>query len=320
MLKNKWWLWIPASALVLAFGLAGCWKSPTDPFFSGGGVSSNRQDTTTTDIDAAVSQVNSQGVFINVVDQNGDPINAANFTQNNFAITYNGAAVPSGSLTLATARGAGQSISTSLVLDYSGSMSGDIANLETAALAFVNNMQPADRGEVVKFDDTVVVVQAFTADKDALRHAISPTTGFGGLTAFWDATYRGIQDTAQQSGQRAVVAFTDGYENSSTVITSQAALIAEARSRGIPIYTVGLGAADTLGLQTIASQTFGRYYFAPTSAQLTTIYQQIAQIFSNTLIISWPSFVYIPGNTLTVTVTYVCATGTYVSSVTIVLP
>jgi hypothetical protein len=313
------------TGLILAMSLSGCFKSPTDPYSGGSsgstaGITANNTDTTTTGISATASQVTTSGVYLSVVNQTGNPIQSSYFKGANYQVTYNGSAIPSGSIRLSTASGSGQAISSSLVLDYSGSMSSDIANLETAAGTFVNNMQAADRGEIIKFGTTVVREQIYTADKTALHTAITRATSASGVTSLYDATYMGITDTARETGQRAVIAFTDGYENNSTIITSQTALINAAKANGVPIFTVGLGSADSTGLQAIASQTGGFYYSAPTSAQLAAIYSQIAQVFNNTVILSWPGFTYQSGATITITITYICASGTYTSSVNVILP
>ncbi len=309
----------------LTWALAGCFKNPTDPHYIGGNhdddgvVTINTGDASTTAITAVSSQATSQGVYLSVQDQNGNPITASYFTGQNFQVTYNGALIPSGSITVTTAGGSGQSISSSLVLDYSGSMGSlNISNMENAATIFVNNMQAADRGEIIKFGSYVYREQAYTATKSLLITAITGTTSASGSTALYDAIYMGLTDTALESGQRAVVAFTDGYENAST--HTQSDIVGYAQSNGIPIYTIGLGYADSASLQTIATQTNGQYYEAPDSAQLAAIYQQIAQIFTNTLILSWPSFVYQSGAMLSITVTYSCATGTYTSTIIVTLP
>ena len=70
----------------------------------------------------------------------------------------------------------------------------------------------------------------------------------------------------------------------------------------------------------IAAQTGGRYFLAPTSADLAQIYNQIAQLFNNTMIISWPNYTYISGAELALTVTYICHNGTYTTSVDVTLP
>ncbi len=316
-----------AVVAALTWSLAGCFKNPTDPHYLGGNghhddnniVPVNAGDTRTTGITAVSSQATSQGVYLSVQDQDGNPITAGYFTGQNFQITYNGALIPSGSMTVTTAGGSGQSISSSMVLDYSGSMgSQDIVDMENAAAIFVNNMQAADRGEIIKFGSYVHREQAYTSTKSLLIAAISGATSASGSTALYDGIYMGLTDTALESGQRAVVAFTDGYENCST--HTQSDIVGYAQSQGIPIYTIGLGYADTTSLQTIATQTNGQYYEAPDSTQLAAIYQQIAQIFTNTLIISWPSFVYQSGAVVSITITYACATGTYTSTISITLP
>jgi len=316
------------AAALATVSLSGCFKSPTDPYSGGGllatptpgAIATNSADAQTTKISAAASQINNHGVYLAVVNQAGNPISASYFKGANFKINYNSKTVQSGSISLSTASGSGQAISTSLVLDYSGSMSGNITDLQTAASTFVNNMQAADRGEIIKFDDHIVEEQAFTSDKSLLLAGINSTDAFMGSTALFDAIYLGVTNTAHESGQRAVVAFTDGGENASTHITAESDLINGARSNGVPVYTIGLGYADTTTLQDISSQTGGFFYNAPTAAELTTVYQQIAQAFTNTVIISWPGFVYQSGAVLTITVTYKCATGTYTSNVNVTLP
>jgi len=321
--------WLGVVAVTLA--LAGCFKNPTDPFGSspltggnngGGGTTvSNMSDNTTTSISATAS-VSTRGIYLSVAYQLGDAVGAAGFGGGNLQVTYNNKVIPSGSIQLQTSSSSGQAISSSLVLDYSGSMSStNITDMELAANTFINNMQAADRGEIIKFDDTVVVEQAYTADKAALHTAVAAhPNNYGGSTALFDAIYRGILDTTTETGQRAVVAFTDGGENASVLISSETALISQARSRGIPIYTIGLGSYYDQSLTDIALQTGGRFYAAPDSSQLAQIYSQIAQLFSNTMIITWPSFTYVPGASLRVTVTYICGTGTYTSTVDVVLP
>lgn len=308
--------------MISGLALAGCFTNPVDPITSGdgggGNIPVNTADNTTTRIDSSYSQADSQGIYLSVRDQDGNALGASYFNNANFQVLYNSAQINSGSITVSTASGSGQSISTSLVLDYSGSMSGDIGNLETAAVNFVNNMQAADRGEIIKFDEQVLVVQPYTADKALLSSAITASVSLGGLTAMYDAIYQGITDTIPESGQRAIVAFTDGGDNRSSHTTTE--VVQYANTNGVPVYTIGLGGANDSVLQNIATQTNGQYYRAPNSAELATIYSRIAQIFTNTMIISWPSFVYRSGDTIVITVTYSCNTGTYTSTINIVLP
>jgi len=322
MLVKKRQMGLGIAASVMLIIMAGCFNNPVDPLTSTsgtGGISVNTSDNNTTGITTSYSQANNQGVYISVRDQDGNALTASYFNSSNFQVIYNGTVISAGSIQVSTASGSGQSISTALVLDYSGSMGAqDISDMENAAITFVNNMQAADRGEIIKFGSYVYREQAYTADKGLLSTTITAPTSASGSTALCDAIYMGLTDTAQESGQRAVVAFTDGYENNSYHTMND--IIYFSHDAGIPIYTIGLGNADSYSLLSVANQTNGLYYSAPTSAELATIYSRIAQIFTNTLIISWPSFVYNSGDTIIITVTYSCKTGTYTSTINIVLP
>jgi Ca-activated chloride channel homolog len=262
-------------------------------------------DTGTTAIQATATPSGNRGVYISVVDQDGAPLPARLFGNKSFEIVFSGRSVPADSIVVEIPSQSGQAVSSSLVLDYSGSMNADRAALETAAKAFVGNMGGPDRGEVIKFDDQVVVVQPFTPNKTLLLNAIpTAASAFGGSTALYDAVNRGIIDTAVESGQRAVVAFTDGAENASRTVRSASDLIARAVAASLPVYTIGFGSADAAELQAIATATGGRYYPAPTAAQFAAIYQQISTIFANTMRVSWPSFDNRPGEMVNITVTY----------------
>jgi len=302
--------------LLLCTGCAGKRENTEDTKIS---ALSNMSDQETTAISATAS-ASPKGVYLSVANQRGNALLASSFGGGNLLVTYNNAHIPSGSIQVGTSNSTGQSISSSLVLDYSGSMLGSQKkDMEAAASTFVNNMHSTDCGEIIKFGTNVVVEQPYTSDKSALISAITGSTQAGGTTALWDAIYQGILDTSAESGQRAVVAFTDGGENASSLIRSQSDLITQARNWNIPIYTIGFGYADR-GLPVIAAQTGGRYFLAPTSADLAQIYNQIAQLFNNTMIISWPNYTYISGAELALTVTYICHNGTYTTSVDVTLP
>jgi len=170
-------------------------------------------------------------------------------------------------------------------MDYSGSMlDADVINAEAAANIFVDNMADTDQSAVVKFDETVSLVQGFTSNKGFLRGAIS-TPYSRGATAFYDAVYLGLTETANQEGRKAIVAFTDGMDNSSTYTVGE--VVTYANNNSIPVFTIGLGAADEQVLSSLAQGTGGKYYYAPTSAELVTIFEEISTTLSNQYMISY---------------------------------
>ena len=84
--------------------------------------------------------------------------------------------------------------------------------------------------------------------------------------------------------------------------------IDDANLTGVPVFTVGLGNADTTVLQQIANDTGGTYSDSTTSDNLATIYQQFANLlFTNQYILTYNSGIAADGattGTLEVMATY----------------
>ena len=206
-------------------------------------------------------------------DQAGNPI--TNLNAGNFDVTENG--TPCVITDVRTVQQASSDLSVALVLDRSGSMAGDKNTaLEASASEFVTLLQPMDMGEVINFSDNVEVTQAFTSDKTLLTQAIQGQfSRFDGTTSLYEGIYRGVSDTAKQSGREAVIALTDGQENTSSHTLD--GVLQAAKQNSVPIFTIGLGSdADGVTLGSIAAQTGGIYTFAPAASDLAAIYQSIS--------------------------------------------
>jgi len=179
-------------------------------------------------------------------------------------------------------------IAVSLTLDYSWSMEEEaIADMETAAVLFVDLLSPGDAGEIIKFAAGMDVVQECTTDKLALIDAIQGGIGVNrSATQLYDAIYQGISDVAERSGGKAVIAMSDGKNNNGQHAATQ--VIDHAKSTGVPVFTVGLGPdVDEDVLRAIAVNTGGVYYFAPTSEDLVKIYQDIAGTLKNQYVVTY---------------------------------
>jgi Ca-activated chloride channel family protein len=102
-----------------------------------------------------------------------------------------------------------------LMIDTSGSTRFRIEDIQSAAIAFVNQLRADDQVMVVSFDDDVRVLTEFTSDRGRLRDAIGRTrTGDG--TRLYDAVDLVINQRLNRvSGRKAVVLFTDGVDTTS---------------------------------------------------------------------------------------------------------
>jgi VWFA-related protein len=179
----------------------------------------------------------------------------------------------------------GSSISVMLTIDKSGSMAGTpLTDAKTAAATFVSLLQTGDKAALISFDDVVTVVQGFTSDKNVLSNAINAIVS-GNNTAMYDALYESVNQTRLQSGRKAIILMSDGQNNSGTHTLTDA--IAYANQYSIPVFTIGLGSSSDQTLQQIATQTGGAYYAAPTSADLSRIYQSISQQLANQYLITY---------------------------------
>jgi VWFA-related protein len=108
-----------------------------------------------------------------------------------------------------------QPFTVALVIDTSGSTRFRLEDIQDAAIAFLDQLRPADRVIVVAFDDQVRVLSEATSDRNQLRDAIRRThTGRG--TRLYDAVNLVINDQLSRvRGRKAVVLFTDGVDTSS---------------------------------------------------------------------------------------------------------
>jgi VWA domain-containing protein len=98
-----------------------------------------------------------------------------------------------------------------LMLDTSSSTQDKLKQIQQAAVAFVEQLQPADRVKVISFDDAVKDLNEFTSNRETLRSAIYSTTSGAG-TKVYDAVELALNTIRMIRGRKAIVIFTDGMD------------------------------------------------------------------------------------------------------------
>ncbi len=283
-----------ASSVMLMLNTACNLTSPSAP-----AMYSNPDDYNTTSIEIGILQSyiigNDISTFASVVDQEGIPISNLNY--GNFVIAEKSASHPEyvqidyDDITMTTVGESGSDISVAFCMDYSGSMpSTSITDMENSVIAFIDLMQSADRGEIIKFAASVEVIQLFTSNKNDLISAVSAQyTGSTSFTAVLDAIYSGVVDASGEGTDvQVIIPLTDGEDNAS--IHTYDEVVNVANSNGIALYTIGLGASvSEWFLESLAQDTGGRYFYAPTSSEMEYIYELISSQISETYILSWKS-------------------------------
>jgi Ca-activated chloride channel family protein len=102
-----------------------------------------------------------------------------------------------------------------LMIDVSPSTAFQIDEIHSGAIAFVDQLRPADRVMVVAFDDQVRVLCQPTNNRRVLRDAIMQAQ-FGDGTSLYEAVDHVInRELVNIPGRKAVVIFTDGVDTTS---------------------------------------------------------------------------------------------------------
>jgi Mg-chelatase subunit ChlD len=239
------------------------------------------------------SDTNGVRIFALVRDQEGELVPGLN--RHNFTVVLNpktaDRAVPPGDTALDMT--ASEERVVALVMDSSGSMTATtdtgLTRMQVAKEAgslFVSLMSPGDRTSVVDFDDSARVVQQLTDDQDALQTAIAGFTAEG-ATNIGGALTEAVRAVGTRPGKRAAILLTDGDDTVDSVQGGPDVWLTDpssTRFQGLKlskesklvVYTVGLGTdlseQGLADLRTIASETGGTFFAAPTAADLLTAF------------------------------------------------
>lgn len=174
-----------------------------------------------------------------------------------------------------------------LVLDHSGSMGTERALLlQRAVNDLIREKWPNDGIAVIKFDHEVAIERRLGVERTPIAQV--GLIGYGGGTAIWDGVARGLtvlntQEAVRRFPRRAVVLFTDGSDNSSTVTMER--LVPAARRTGVPIFTVSFGAniddVDEQRLRRISLLTGGRSYKIFSRQEFAPLFRDIYRRYKN---------------------------------------
>src|SRR4030042_3906913 len=164
-----------------------------------------------------------------------------------------------------------------------------LSQAKTAANSFLDYLRSTDESGLVSFSWTAKLTKALSNDNQATKIAINGLTA-GGATNIGDAINLANQALVA-AGQnpdtlKAEILLTDGVANQPNGngvnenpqdIALAVSKSLEAAQAGIKMFVIGLGTGvnETM-LRNLAATTGGNYYFAPTTADLNGIFDQIA--------------------------------------------
>ena len=154
-----------------------------------------------------------------------------------------------------------------VMLDTSGSMTGNISLLRSAAEQFLIRLLPADKGRVGAFNDKIQFSGRFTSDRDELVGSVK------------DLDY-GVE------GRRVFLVFTDGDDTASHA--SFRDVVERARTMEAMVYAIGLESQyfdgtrtvrskPDRGLRKLADETGGGYFELTKTSDLAPTFTRVAQ-------------------------------------------
>ena len=192
-----------------------------------------------------------------------------------------------------------------LTMDSSASMTAtDVAPsrldaAKSAASTFLDGLPDRFRAGLVTFSSSVRVLEEPTEDHEAVRSSLDTIEGDIG-TALGDAIEASVavateadeDDVAGDKPLSAVLLLSDGANSTGS---EPLAVVDQAKEAGVPIYTIALGTEsgtveitndfgqtetysvppDPGTLKQIAEETGGRFFEAPTQADLEAVYEEI---------------------------------------------
>lgn len=177
-------------------------------------------------------------VFVTVTDRDGRL--ATTLTQQDFEVRDEGTVQP-----ISLFDNTPQPIRLVLLLDVSGSMTGNLPVLRAASEQLFQRLRPDDRVRVGSFGDEITISDAFTRDPATLRAALPTEINPESPTPLWRAIDQALGTFKDEGDERPVVLVLSDGKDSGQIdfrrrATSQGEVIDRARRENVMIYAVGM--------------------------------------------------------------------------------
>ncbi|PLX28653.1 MAG: hypothetical protein C0600_09450 [Ignavibacteria bacterium] len=168
----------------------------------------------------------------------------------------------------------------SFVMDASGSMRGVALDTAKKMLGWYIDLMDGvlDEAAIIEARKEPRVALQMTTRTPRLKENADSLTAIG-ASGLYDGIMLGIHELIHSGVNqcRAVLVFTDGWDNVSTATAAE--IISLANRNRIRVFTIGTGLIlNETPLEMIALLTGGRYYRNPRAGQMAAIYQEISTI------------------------------------------
>jgi Ca-activated chloride channel family protein len=178
-------------------------------------------------------------------------------------------------------------ITTIVMIDTSGSMTGNLDFVKLGVEQFLLRLLPDDKAQVGEFSDKIKFHPGeFIDNRDRLIYLLKNDLDFGYPTRLWDAGDASLARLEVMPGRKVLVLFTDGDDTASKIGLSK--VMDRAREKDIMIYGVGLvseyfngqqrvKSSPDRGLKRLTEDTGGGYFELKKTADLNETFTRVAQ-------------------------------------------
>jgi len=179
-------------------------------------------------------------------------------------------------------------ITTIVMIDTSGSMTGNLDFVKQGVEQFLLRLLPDDKAQVGEFSDKIKFHPGeFIDNRDRLIYMLKNDLDFGYPTRLWDAGDESLARLEPMPGRKVLVLFTDGDDTASKN-SSLSKVMDRAREKDIMVYGVGfmseyfngqskVRSSPDRGLKKLAEDTGGGYFELKRTADLNETFTRVAQ-------------------------------------------
>ncbi len=173
-----------------------------------------------------------------------------------------------------------EELSVSIVLDRSGSMTGQkLVTAKNAINRFVESIDVGINLSFVVFDSDAAIISPLTDLKDIIMSSVNGIMAKGG-TNIGSGIMKALQSLQGQKGRHVIVLLSDGYNSNEDALLDKS--IDQAIMDNTEIFTIGMEGADEKTLSDIANKTGGTYSSATKTGELEQVYALILKDITNT--------------------------------------
>jgi VWFA-related protein len=221
-------------------------------------------------------------VYATVRDHSGRYLDG--LPQDRFQITDNGSPQP-----ISLFESDSAPLSCAVLLDTTGSMVGVLPAVKSSIMHMIDELSADDEVAIYTFSVGLRRVQDFTSDKAAAKQAVLRSRAAGG-TALFDAISELSREIEPRNGKKAIIVFTDGDDNSSTL--NARAAVQRAKKAGVPVYAVAEGdalkSASLLSeIREIAESTGAKFHQVHKTGDISDVFKDISGDLGHTYLLAY---------------------------------